>query len=146
MLASELPGILRCSMIDVRMILSMPTLMFLWKLYPLEEKYLKDCLLDFSSPAPHLLYQFPICVGCGRKPGNMNQMLPSKTRGIYFLGVIFKLFLGKGGCFIFRFIIFRCAWPLLQVLNHPILPWIIISNDFTDYSAIPLWLLQKKKE
>lgn len=144
MLASELPGILRHATIDVRVILPMSTLMFLWKLCLLEENYLKHCLLDFSSLAPHLLNQFSIRGGCGRIPGNMNQMLLPKNGGICFLSIIFKLFLG-GGCFMFRFIIFRCAWPQLQVLNHPILSWTIISTDFTDYSALPLWFWPRKK-
>lgn len=97
MLASELPGILRHTVIDVRVILSMPTLMFLWKL-SLGRKLLKG-LLDFSSLAPHLLNQFSISGGCGRKPGNMNQMLPQKNGGIYFLSVIFKFVLGEGRVF-----------------------------------------------
>lgn len=35
----------------------------------------KDWVLGFSSLAPHLLSQLSISGGCGRKPGNRNQMI-----------------------------------------------------------------------
>lgn len=117
----------------------------LWILYLLEKNYLKDCLLDFSSLAPHLLNQFSLHGGCGRKPGNMNQMLPPKNGGMYFLSVILKLFLRERRVF-YAHIHYLQVCMAIAAGVESILPWTIISKDFTDYSAIPLWFWLRKKK
>lgn len=67
----------------------------------------------------------------------MNQMLPPTNGGIYFLSVILKLFLGEGRVF-YVHIHYLQECMAIAAGVEPILPWTIISNDFTDYSAIPL--------